>query len=369
MLEFPLGRLKPVETFLAIDDSELGICVSRGRVAVTLGEMDAEVEGSMSDADELLSKPLVKLEAPSELVGKVFGGAEGSMDDEELLNGNNPDGEMLRLDEDGQVGDSRLAVNMPVPLDMEVSTETDVEVDEMALSDGVRPGDCSVDMSETLRVPGSAEGLSNEIVNSSLRVVVTKGTFVVSFDRKELQNSEGAVVGCTFTSELVAIVGIVELIVGKVVDVSSTVEGNGLFPVIEVLMKAVVEPLGKIDVNVKKMFDVSNKSVPVEVSDSKEDDAVASVSLTEFVELLDGIRVIVLGEFKDDSGSKVGTVLDESREETPEFEADPIEPLESSGAIDALVPKLTKTDDDIADVNNVDAWPESALLTTLVDRG
>jgi len=374
MLEFPLGRLKPVETLPAKDDPELGICVSRGRVAVKLGDTNAEVEGSVSDAYELLSKPLVKLEISSEVIGKVFDVAEASMGDEELLNGNSPDGEMLRLDDDDQVGGSRLAVNASVEPDMEISTETDVEVDEMALSDGVRLGDCSVDMSETLRVLGSAEGLSNEIVNSLLRVEVIKGTFVVLFDKKELQNSEGAVVGCAFTSESVTIVGLVELIVRKVLDVSSTVEGNGLFTVIEVLMKAVVEPLGKVDVDVKRMFDVSNTSVPVGNSDTKEDDAVGSISLTEFIELLDGIRVIVLSECKDGSGSKVGTILGENREETPEMvgkkiEADPIGPLESSGAMDVFVPKLNKTDDDIADVNNVDARLESALLITLVDRG
>ncbi|KAF7578259.1 hypothetical protein TUN199_05399 [Pyrenophora tritici-repentis] len=163
ILEFRLGELKLVDRFPAKDDPELGKGVSRGRVAVKLGDMDIEVEGSMSDVDGLLSKPLIELEASSEVVGKT----------------SDVGGGMLRLsDKDVRVGVSRSAVDVSIALDMGIPARSEDEIGEIGLSDGVRPGDCSVDMPDTLRLPGSVEGLSNEIVNSSVRVGVREVTVV-----------------------------------------------------------------------------------------------------------------------------------------------------------------------------------------------
>ncbi|KAE8837806.1 hypothetical protein PTNB85_05141 [Pyrenophora teres f. teres] len=303
ILEFRLGRIKLVERLPAKDDPELGKGVSRGRVAVKLGDMDIGAEGSRSDVD----------------------------------------------------------------------TRPDDEIDKVELSDSVRPGDCSVDMPDTLRVPGPTEGLSNEIVNSSVRVDVKEVTVVDSFERKELQENKGAVLGCSLSSELVAIVGI-EVVGRTGLDVNSTGEDNGSFTVIEVLVIAVDEPSGTADVNVETALDVCSTAVSVGSPGDKAEDTVGSALLTELVESPGGILVIVVGKSKEDSEPKVGAILDRTLEEISEIVDDETEAEltgipESSGAMDALESKIDKTEVDKVNVNNVDTEPENTLLITTVAGG
>ncbi|EDU41399.1 predicted protein [Pyrenophora tritici-repentis Pt-1C-BFP] len=315
LLEGVIKELDDVieELFPAKDDPELGKGVSRGRVAVKLGDMDIEVEGSMSDVDGLLSKPLIELEASSEVVGKT----------------SDVGGGMLRLsDKDVRVGVSRSAVDVSIALDMGIPARSEDEIGEIGLSDGVRPGDCSVDMPDTLRLPGSVEGLSNEI-------------------KKELQDNRGVVLGSSISSELVSIVGIE--VVGRIgLDVNSTGEDNGSFTVIEVLVSAVDESSGTVDVNVKGTLDVPNTSVSVGSPGDKAEDTVGSASLTELVE---------------STSEEISEIVGE------EIEAELIGPLGSSGTTDALESKLKKTEVDTVDVNNVDTEPENTLLITPVDGG
>ena len=374
MLRFRLGRLKLVEKLPANDDSELGESVGRGRVAAKLGAIDVKAEGSTTNTDELLSKALDKLETSSEAIGTTWDVAEGNAGDEEMLNESGAGDERLKLtDTEGKTGVSRLLVDVSSKLDMGVSAETDTEVDKMRLSDGVRPGDSSVDMSETLRVLGSVEGLSNEIVNSSLRVGGFKETVVDSLNRYELQDSEGSIVGCPLTSGLVAVAGIVEIVDRAGLEVSSIVEDNESFTVIEVLVNAIVEPPGKVDVNVERMLEVCSTSVPVGSPTDKADDTVGSVSPTEAVDPPGGISVIVLGKYRDGSEPKVAAILDGTPEERLEIVGKKVttelfRPLGSSGIMDPLIPALNRNEDGAVGGNNVDAGLEGSLLIVLVNR-